>query len=856
MKRLFSVMVIFCMTITFAISSTGQVRRSPAAGTKIDGSQVLPIQTVESISEGVGALIRWQVNADGSRVGFNVYRSSGVVRTQLNSILIAGSQWRTSTDYGEMYNYFDPTGTIGSIYQIEMVDANGGSALSGDLITSYRSGSNALAGNIISLSDERVAKRNFPRNLSTLNLPKELAEEVRTSQIAPDPVTQKIIAATGGVKIGVRSDGIYRVTWAALASSGFDTNSDTSKWKLYTDGIEHAIRMNAGGQYFEFYGNGYESPESDQRYYYLIIGDSDGKRMFQRSARVIGSTVVSPSYEQTFNAKQRVFYENKILNGESENYWGNVFGATSYSYFFPLTGVDNNGGNSLVEVKVHGWSTNAHNVTLRLNGIQIGTFAWNGAAPFATTISVPLSSLVNGQNELQMNSGASNDFVMFDSIKVKYSRNFEASGGQIGFYTNNYRGARVTGFSSGSVRMFDTTFAAEPVELVNLNIAQTASGFDINLPANRGRQMFALEDAGVKSVASIAKNNPSTLSNEFHNANLVIISYGSFMQQAQAWAQYRIGQGFQVETVDVADIYDEFSYGQPTANSIKSFLSYAVNTWNTSPTYVLLIGDASFDPKNYEGQGNQNILPVKLVDTVYGEAGSDEALADFDGDGLAELSVGRIPAATGNVVSSALADVQNFEQPSMQSLNRGAIFAFDDPIGYDFEGMSVSLRNQLPPEMPAVMIGRSSPNASVNLVNEINNGRYIVNYSGHGAANQWASVNFFSQNQVPLLTNANSRSIFTMLTCLNGAFINPYFDSLSERLLKAQNGGAVAAWASSGLTTPNIQLIMGNRFYSQVAAGTIPRMGDLIRDAKTVIPGGRDVRLSWVLIGDPMLKIR
>ena len=95
-----------------------------------------------------------------------------------------------------------------------------------------------------------------------------------------------------------------------------------------------------------------------------------------------------------------------------------------------------------------------------------------------------------------------------------------------------------------------------------------------------------------------------------------------------------------------------------------------------------------------------------------------------------------------------------------------------------------------------------------------------------------------------------------MLTCLNGYFFAPVNDSLSEVLLKSQNGGAVVTWASTGLTTPDIQTIMGDRFYNQVNAGDIKRIGDLIRDAKAAIPFGTDVRFSWALLGDPMLKIR
>ena len=97
-----------------------------------------------------------------------------------------------------------------------------------------------------------------------------------------------------------------------------------------------------------------------------------------------------------------------------------------------------------------------------------------------------------------------------------------------------------------------------------------------------------------------------------------------------------------------------------------------------------------------------------------------------------------------------------------------------------------------------------------------------------------------------------------MLTCLNGYFINPATssDSLSEWLVQTPGKGAVATWSSSGKTTPDVQLEMAKKFYNDI--GTMPatsRIGDLIKDAKTHVSGGTDVRLSWVLLGDPMLRM-
>jgi hypothetical protein len=319
----------------------------------------------------------------------------------------------------------------------------------------------------------------------------------------------------------------------------------------------------------------------------------------------------------------------------------------------------------------------------------------------------------------------------------------------------------------------------------------------------------------------------------------------------------------------VADVFDEFGYGVLGSASINSFLDYAFNNWQTQPQYVLLMGDGSYDPRNYEGNGSFDMVPMKFVDTAYEETGSDEALADFDNDGLAEMSIGRISARTGTAITLSLNKTMAFEANATTALSRGALFAYDVPNGFDFRLVSEYLRDLLLPlpMPPATMVGRGmpppnefvlDPNAQTNLMNGLNTGKYIVNYAGHGSAGLWASTGFFSINNVPQLTNVNNQSIFTMLTCLNGYFMRPReSDScIAERLLFAQNGGSVVSWASSGSTTPDVQLAMASRFYSQVAAGNITRMGDLIRDAKSVLPSGTDVRFSWVLLGDPMLKIR
>ena len=425
------------------------------------------------------------------------------------------------------------------------------------------------------------------------------------------------------------------------------------------------------------------------------------------------------------------------------------------------------------------------------------------------------------------------------------------------FYTQNYRTTKVQRFNTPDIRVFDLSDPTNPALVTDLQISQQGLTYQVVLPSARSRVFYAVAGGGLLQAASIKPNVPSTLATTSHNANLIIISYKDWMAQAETWANYRRGQGLTVEVVNVEDVYDEFDFGQPTPDSIRGFLNYAKNNWQTPPGYVLLIGDASYDARNYFSQGYNNFIPAQMVDTTYSTTGSDDALADFNDDGLAEIAVGRLPVRDGASVTTLLTKTTAFEQGLATAQSRGALCASDLPEGFDFAAMCGRVFQPLPASIPTMFVNRGDTDARTTLLNAINSGKYVVNYSGHGSFAAWAG-NFFSRTDVPLMTNTNSnQTIFTLLTCLNGYYVDAFADGLAEALVKKSEGGAVVAWASSGETTPDVQEIMATRFFQQIGNNAaMTRIGDLANDAKATISGGRDVRLSWVLLGDPTMKVK
>ena len=110
------------------------------------------------------------------------------------------------------------------------------------------------------------------------------------------------------------------------------------------------------------------------------------------------------------------------------------------------------------------------------------------------------------------------------------------------------------------------------------------------------------------------------------------------------------------------------------------------------------------------------------------------------------------------------------------------------------------------------------------------------------------------------LTNQEHLPLFVMMNCLNGYFQDTATDSLAEALMKAERGGAVAVWASSGLTVPSEQSLMNQQMFRLLFGDDAERsksvtLGEVTSQAKATV-GDADVRATWILFGDPATRLR
>lgn len=109
------------------------------------------------------------------------------------------------------------------------------------------------------------------------------------------------------------------------------------------------------------------------------------------------------------------------------------------------------------------------------------------------------------------------------------------------------------------------------------------------------------------------------------------------------------------------------------------------------------------------------------------------------------------------------------------------------------------------------------------------------------------------------LSNAQRLSVFVTMTCLNGYFHDAAMDGLAEALMNAEHG-AVAVWAPAGMTGLGSQAVLNQELYKALFAESRSddaslTLGEAVQRAKAAVSND-DVRRTWILLGDPTLRLR
>jgi hypothetical protein len=364
-------------------------------------------------------------------------------------------------------------------------------------------------------------------------------------------------------------------------------------------------------------------------------------------------------------------------------------------------------------------------------------------------------------------------------------------------------------------------------------------------------------DEEARTPAALELNQPSRWHHSRQEADLVIISHGDFLESLKPLKAWRESQGLSVALIDVEDLYDEFSFGIKTPEALKDFLLRAKTSWQKAPRFVLLVGDASFDPRNYYGFGHFDYVPTKLVDTAYIETASDDWFVDFDNDGIPDMAIGRIPVRTEEEAAGIVSKLIGYEQ-SRERMQDVLLVADLKDNDFDYMAASQGVKALLPGGLMVSEVYRDQFSDDVQVKNELvrrlNQGPLLVNYIGHGTLEFWRG-DIFGSDDAEILTNGLRLPFVIGMTCLNGFFQDVYYETLAEAFLKASNGGAVAVWTSSGLTEPDKQAVMNKEMIRLLFNGEGLTIGEAVKRAKAST-SDQDIRRTWILFGDPATRLK
>src|SRR5262249_46791982 len=550
-------------------------------------------------------LISWRTNHEVNNLGYNVYRESFGQKTKITPQIIAGSALTVGNGVGfqagNSYVWSDqPTTGFGSVkYWLESVDLGGTTELTGPISITKP----PKAGPVKTEQSALLGRLGMAQ--AQLNLQSSAPVQRVALQAAATPAEvqqQNFLAGQAAMKLSVKQEGWYRVTQSDLVAAGMSPSIDPRSLQMFVGGRQVPIIVNGeqNGRFdaadsIEFYGLGLGTAASDTRVYWLTTGTSGGMRI--KSLRAMG-TPGTASFQYAVERKDRTIYFSALRNGDEENFFGPVVTPIGVDQVLALTKLAP-ASNASLDVSVQGVTLGTHQLKVQLNGADIGTMTFADQNKGTQSFSIAQSRLREGSNTVRLISLiSSGDISLVDTVRVTYWHSYAADNNQLNLSATGGQEVNISGFATSDIRVVDVTDPFTPLELIG--VATGGKGNFTQRVALTGvgvRSVMAFTGDRAKRVADISRNNPSNWRQPTNAADLVLITRREFMSSVSPLVNLRQSQGLRVALVDVEDLFDEFNFGNKSPQAIKDFLTLATSSWATAPRFVLIVGDASYDPK-------------------------------------------------------------------------------------------------------------------------------------------------------------------------------------------------------------------------------------------------------------------
>jgi len=603
------------------------------------------------------------------------------------------------------------------------------------------------------------------------------------------------------------------------------------------------------------------NPYGDAAIYELSVGE-EGVRMPLTEDRPQEYPV--RWYWKRAEKEENRIYQPALLEAREPWFWDTLLSPVVKSYPFEVGGLARSAETARLELWLQGASDFAgspdHHVRVYVNQSLVAEDSWDGKKPRELEAELGPGVLRDGENQISIENVGDTEvssMVMLERFAVVYPRIGLAEGGSLEGRWGETGAAEAQGFA-GSALVLDVT---EQVPRWLTGVEPVEGG--VRFTAEAGRSYLAVGSDAVLR-AEVTRPAPSSLKSERNVAEYLVVGPAELLVEAAPLLELRRSQGLRTKAVPIEEVYSEFGYGEPRPEALREFFAYAYHHWaKPSPRYVLLLGDATYDFKDYLRTGMKNGVPPFLVKTSFWLTASDPSYVSINGeDELPDLAIGRLPAKTADEARILVGKIVAYETAPANPEGRAVLVVDNPDRGGDFEADARDIAASLPPGLNVQTIrvsdlGRDGTRAAI--VEAFDRGASMLSYLGHGAILVWASENVFNNMDVRSLSAQGEQPLVLTMNCLNGYFHFPYLNSLSEELVKAEGRGAIAAFSPSGLSLNGPAHRYHRALLSELRWGRRERLGDVVLAAQAAYAEeGAFLELLRIyhLLGDPALRLR
>jgi hypothetical protein len=392
------------------------------------------------------------------------------------------------------------------------------------------------------------------------------------------------------------------------------------------------------------------------------------------------------------------------------------------------------------------------------------------------------------------------------------------------------------------------------------------------------------------SPVFIKENNGKIANQNLHgmrDADLIIISHPNFLIQAQELADLHYqNDGLSFLMVTPEQVYNEFSSGLPDPAAIRNFMKMLYDKATSPgniPKYLLLLGDGSYDNKTpistdtkntnyiitYESSNSLSPSVSYVSDDYFGLLDDNENITT----GLLDIGIGRLPVQTAEQAENLVKKIRKYidhksfgdwrnnicfigddedNNMHMEQANLLATYVSDNYPSFNIEKIYLDAYPQI-----STSTGQRYPDVTLSILNQLNRGSLIVNYTGHGGEQGLAAEQIITQSDI-INWNNDQYPLFVTATCEFGRYDDYQITSAGENVLLNPQGGGIGLLTTSRVVYSSQNYDLNHAFYQNAFVKTDDnpafRLGDIVR--KTKNSAGSDInKLCFTLLGDPALSL-